>query len=184
MLAGRLLLRLALSAAVFRLDRDDVRSPDPANPGFFVKTGQQRTDGVELGVQGEITPAWLVFGGYSHLDGRITQTMSAAAPGARLQLVPEHLFSLWNRVALRPNWAFGVGLVYQSSSFATLDNQVEMPAFTRADGGVYDTFAGGRTRLALNVENVFDRKYWPTADGNNISPGAPRTLRLTLSSTF
>ena len=46
-------------------------------------------------------------------------------------------------------------------------------------------FAGGKTRLALNVENLFDRKYFPTADGNNnISPGAPRNARLTLSTAF
>jgi catecholate siderophore receptor len=177
--------RLVLSAAVFRLDRDDVRSPDPAHPGFFVKTGQQRTQGVELGAQGEITPAWLVYGGYSHLHGRITQTTSGAAAGAQLQLVPEHLFSLWNRVALGASWAFGLGIVHQSSSFAALDNRVELPGFTRADGAVYYAFAGGRTRLALNVENVFDRKYWPPADGNNnISPGAPRTVRVTLTSAF
>jgi catecholate siderophore receptor len=40
-------------------------------------------------------------------------------------------------------------------------------------------------RLAVNVENMFDREYFPTADGNNnISPGAPRNVRLTLSAMF
>ena len=30
------------------------------------------------------------------------------------------------------------------------------------------------------VENLFNREYFPTADGdNNITPGAPLTLRLT-----
>ena len=62
---------------------------------------------------------------------------------------------------------------------------VTLPTFTRADGAIYYTFAGGKTRLALNVENLFDRKYFPTADGNNnISPGAPRNARLTLSTAF
>jgi catecholate siderophore receptor len=176
---------LAISAAIFRLDRDDVRSPDPANPGFFVKTGQQRTEGFELGMQGEVTPRWLVYGGYSYLDGRITKTTSTATAGAKLQLVPEHQFSLWNRVSFAPSWGAGLGLIYQSSSFATLDNQVELPGFARADAALYYTFADGRTRLALNVENLFDRKYYPTADGNNnISPGAPRNVRVTVSSAF
>jgi catecholate siderophore receptor len=176
---------LAISAAIFRLDRDDVRSPDPANPGFFVKTGQQRTEGFELGMQGEVTPRWLVYGGYSYLDGRITKTTSTATAGAKLQLVPEHQFSLWNRVSFAPSWGAGLGLIYQSSSFATLDNQVELPGFARADAALYYTFADGRTRLALNIENLFDRKYYPTADGNNnISPGAPRNVRVTVSSAF
>jgi catecholate siderophore receptor len=177
--------RLALSAAIFRLDRDDVRSPDPLNPGFFVKTGQQRTEGVELGVQGEVTPRWLVCGGYSWLDGRITKTTSTAAAGATLQLVPEHQLSLWNRVAFGSRWGAGLGVVYQSSSFATLDNRVELPGFARVDAALYYTLAGGKTRLALNVENLLDRKYTPTADGNNnISPGAPRNVQVTVTSAF
>lgn len=180
-----LLPKLTLSAALFRLDRDDVRSPDPLNPGFFVKTGQQRTEGIELGLQGEITRNWQVYAGYAHLDGRITQTTSGAIAGAKLQLVPENTLSVWNRVDFGNGWGTGLGVVYQGRSFATLDNQVTLPAFTRADGALYSTLADGKTRLALNVENLFDKKYFPTADGNNnISPGAPRTLRLTLSSAF
>lgn len=62
---------------------------------------------------------------------------------------------------------------------------VELPAFTRADGALYYAFDGGKTRLALNVENLFDKKYFPTADGNNnISPGAPRNARLALVWSF
>ena len=53
--ASTSLRNLTLTAAIFRLDRDDVRAADPANPGFFVKTGQQRTNGVEIGLQGEVT---------------------------------------------------------------------------------------------------------------------------------
>ena len=35
-------------------------------------------------------------------------------------------------------------------------------------------------RVQLNVENIFNKGYWATADGNNnISPGQPRTFRLT-----
>ena len=180
-----LLPKLTLSAALFRLDRDDVRSPDPLNPGFFVKTGQQRTEGVEIGLQGEITRTWQIFAGYAHLNGRITETTSAAVAGARLQLVPENTLSVWNRFDVGNGWGAGLGVVYQDDSFAALDNVVTLPAFTRADGAIYYTFAGGKTRLALNVENLFDRTYFPTADGNNnISPGAPRSARLTLSTSF
>ncbi|HUN69871.1 MAG TPA: TonB-dependent siderophore receptor, partial [Burkholderiales bacterium] len=45
-----LLPRLTLSTAVFRTDRDNVRVADPANLGFFLKTGQLRSEGVEVGL--------------------------------------------------------------------------------------------------------------------------------------
>jgi catecholate siderophore receptor len=177
--------RLTLSSALFRLDRDQVRSPDPLNPGFFVKTGQQRTEGIEVGLQGEVTKRWQVYAGYAHLDGRITQATSTAAAGARLQLVPQNTLSAWNRVEIGNGWSAGLGVVRQGASFAALDNAVTLPAFTRADAALYYALEGGKTRLALNVENVFDRRYFPTADGNNnITPGAPRNARLTLTTSF
>ena len=183
---------LTLSAAIFRLDRDDVRVADPANPGFFVKTGQQRTDGVEIGLQGDIMPTWHVYGGYAHLDGRVTKpvnsgTNATATPipaGNKIGLVPENTFSLWNKFDIGEKWGAGLGLIYQSSSFTSFNNTVKLPGFERVDAALYYAI-DRKTRLALNVENLFDEKYYPTVDGdNNISPGAPRNVRLTLSTRF
>lgn len=181
--------KLALSAAIFRLDRNDVRVADPANPGFFVKTGQQRTEGFELGLQGEIARNWKVFAGYANLNGRIINPIASGSTsvpaGNKIGLVPEHALSVWNKFALGSGWDAGLGLVYQSDSYTSFTNTVKLPAFTRADAALYYTFADGKTRLALNVENLLNRKYYPTADGdNNISPGAPRNARLTLTTSF
>ncbi len=184
---------LTLSAALFRTDRDNVRVADPANPGFFVNTGQQRTDGVEIGLQGNVTRDWQVYGGYAHLDGRTTKPVSTGTTasvatiipaGAKLGLVPEDTLSLWNKVRLAGAWSAGLGMIHQSSSFATISNAVRLPAFTRIDGALYYD-VDKRTRLAFNVENLFDKRYFPTVDGdNNISPGAPRNYRVTLALGF
>ncbi|MFZ2266726.1 MAG: TonB-dependent siderophore receptor [Azonexus sp.] len=180
-----LLPKLTLSAAVFRLDRDDVRSADPLNPGFFVKTGQQRTEGFEIGLQGEVMRNWEIYAGYANLDGRIVKTTSSATAGSKIGLVPENMLSLWNRFKLGGGWASGLGVVHQSESYTSFTNTVKLPAFTRTDAALYYTFANGKTRLALNVENLFDKQYFPTANSdNNTSPGAPRNARLTLSTSF
>ena len=189
-----LLPKLTLSAAVFRLDKEDVRAADPANPGYFVKTGQQRTEGVELGLQGNLSRDWQVYAGFANLDRRITQpinsgttaTVSSTLPaGRKIGLVPENMFSMWNRFDMGNGWGSGLGLIYQSSSYTSFNNTVKLPGFVRADGALYYSFAGGKTRLALNIENLFDRTYFPTADGdNNISPGAPRNARVTLTTMF
>ena len=176
---------LMLSASLFRLDRDDVRVADPANPGFFVKTGQQRTEGLELGVQGDVMRNWQIFAGYAYLDGRITKATSSGPAGAKIGLVPEHALSIWNKVTLGGGWGVGLGVVYQGDAYTSFNNTVKLPAYTRADGAIYYTFADGKTRLALNVENLFDKKYYATANSdNNISPGAPRNARLTLATAF
>ncbi len=188
-----LLPKLTLSAALFRTDRTDVRVADPVNIGFFVKSGQQRTQGIELGLQGEVTNYWQVYAAYSNMDGRVlkpitsgtTATVASITPaGNRIGLVPEQTLSLWNKFNLGSGWGTGLGVIHQSSSFTSFNNTVQLPAFTRVDGAVYYAF-DARTALAFNAENLFDKKYFPTVDGdNNISPGAPRTLRLTLSKAF
>lgn len=179
-----LLPNLGLSAAVFRLERDNVRNPDGA--GGFIQSGQQRTQGVELGLQGNITRIWQVYAGYAHLDSSITKaTVAAGTLGRRPQLVPTNTLSVWNRFNADNGWGAGLGIVHQGASFTNVDNVVELPAFTRADGALYYTFNDGKARVALNVENLADKKYFPTADGNNnISPGAPRNARLTLALAF
>jgi catecholate siderophore receptor len=191
-----LMPKLTLSAALFRTDRDDVRVADPANPGFFLKTGKQRTEGVEIGMQGAITRFWQIYGGFAFLDGRIASPVTTAGTtpgvagavipaGARLQLVPQRTLSVWNRFSFGDAWGAGLGVIHQSEAFASVSNAVQLPKFWRADGALYYTFRGGKTRLAFNVENLFDKKYFPTVDGdNNISPGAPRSARLTLTTKF
>ena len=184
---------LQLSAALFRTDRDDVRVADPANPGLFVKTGRTRTEGVEIGLQGDVRPGWQVYGGYAHLDGRVEtpiSTGSAATPGSvlpagrKLALVPEDTLSLWNRVRLRDKWSAGVGVIHQSTAYATVSNAVRLPAFTRVDGALYYDVSKTAS-LAFNLENVLDKEYFPTADNdNNLSPGSPRNLRVTLRVGF
>jgi catecholate siderophore receptor len=180
--------KLTLSAAAFRLDRDNVKAADPANPGFFVRTGQQRTDGVELGLQGDVTRSWQVFGGYAWLDARTTKPTGSSPvvpAGRKVGLVPQNAASLWNKFALGGGWSAGLGVIRQGSSYASINNTVKLPGFTRADGAVYYAFADGKTQLALNVENLFNKVYYPTANSdNNISPGAPRNAQLTLTTSF
>ncbi len=185
--------RLALTAALFRTDRTDVRVADPVNAGFFVKSGRQSVEGLEVGLMGQVTRNWEVFAAYTNQDGRVKSPISSGTTasvatitpaGNKIGLVPDQLLSVWNKVGLGAGWAAGLGVTYQGSSYTSFNNTVKLPAFTRVDGAVYYSFDRS-TRLALNVENIADRKYFPTVDGdNNISPGAPRTWRLTLAKSF
>ena len=77
--------------------------------------------------------------------------------------------------------SLGAGVVHQGQRYAAIDNSVRLPAFTRLDGGLFVTLPLSLTMQA-NVENVLGARYAATSNGNNnIMPGAPRTLRLSLS---
>jgi catecholate siderophore receptor len=161
-----------------------VTSTDPNDPGRIVQTGSQRTNGYESGVNGQITSAWRVAGGYAYQDAFVTSATAAARAGAQVGQVPHHTVSLWNNYQLHPRLAAAVGVVHGSDMFASIDNTVTLPAYTRADAAAYFSLKKG-LRLQANVENLFDNRYFVNADGNtNISPGAPRTLRVALLAAF
>lgn len=172
---------LNLTAAVYQLDRTNTRATDPADPTRVVPTGSTRTRGVEIGATGRITHKWQIIGGYAYQDARITNTTTAARAGAAVALVPENMFSVWNKYDFTPRWSAAIGAIQQSSQFAAVDDTVRLPGFVRFDGAVYCNIAA-QYRLQLNVENISNRKYIQTADGNNnIQPGATRTIRATLT---
>ena len=54
---------LSVTAAVYRLERTNTSAPDPNNPGVTIQTGEQRTEGVELGVSGNVRSIWQIAGG-------------------------------------------------------------------------------------------------------------------------
>jgi catecholate siderophore receptor len=123
-------------------------------------------------------------GGYAWQDAFVTSATTAAAAGAVVAQVPHHTFSLWNRYQVLPKLGAAVGLTYRSDMFAAIDNTVTLPGYVRADAAAFFTLTS-RLQLQANVDNVLDRRYYVNADSNtNISPGAPRTVRLALTTRF
>ena len=175
---------LSLTTAVYRLDRTNTRATDPADPTRIVQTGSQRTNGYELGINGTLTHAWKIAGGYARQNALVTSATTAARAGAQVGQVPHHTFSLWNNYQLLAKLGAGLGVVRRSDMFASVDDTVTLPGYTRADAALFMSLTD-RTRLQLNVENVFNQRYFANADSNtNISPGSPRAVRVALSADF
>ncbi len=174
---------LVVNGAAYHLDRTNTSTADPTQADRLVQTGRQRTTGLETEVVGNLGTRWQLAGGYSTQRARIVSRTSAAQPGARVPLVPAHTVSLWNRVRATERLGLALGVVHQADMFAAIDNTVTLPAFTRVDGALFLDLRRN-LRLQANVENVFDARYYPTSHGNNnIMPGAPRTLRVSLTAT-
>ena len=175
---------LILTSALYRLDRTNTRSTDPNDPTRIVQTGSQRTNGFELGITGRLTSKWLVSGGYSYQDAFVTSATVAAREGAQVAQVPHNTLSFWNNYQLLPKLGAALGILYRTDMFATIDNTVTLPGYTRVDFAAFYNVTKD-LRLQANLENAFNKSYWTNADSNmNISPGFPRTLRIALTAAF
>ena len=175
---------LLATAAIYRLDRSNTRAVDPADPTRIVLTGEQRSKGLELGLERSISHRWQVSAGYSWQKAEITRSTSAAPAGRTVPLVPRHSLSLWTRYDFTPSIGAGLGLLARSKSYASISNAVTLPGYTRLDGALYYKLGRG-IEAQVNVENILGAHYFPTAhNDNNIAPGAPRTIKGTVGYRF
>lgn len=167
------------------LDRTNVPIVNPDGSGTFFPDARQKIQGFETGLNGYITDAWRASLGYAYTDARIAVgTTSTIVAGNRIQFVPYNQVSLWNKYQIDPIWGAALGIIYFSDSYASLDDSVRLPGFVRFDTALYvkinETWRG-----QLNIENIFNKGYWASADGNNnISPGQPRTFRVSATAKF
>lgn len=175
---------LSFSSALYRLDRTNTRATDPNDPTRIVQTGSQRTNGFEVGLTGRVTDAWRVAGGYAYQDASVTSATTAAREGAQVAQVPHHTLSLWNHYQLASRLGAAVGVLFRTDMFATIDNTVTVPGYTRVDLAAFYALTRD-VRLQVNLENAFDKAYWINADSNtNLSPGSGRALRVGVNARF
>lgn len=185
---------LALTAAVYKLKRENVLVADPANPAAnSILVDGQETKGIELGVSGDITDKWSVFGGITLQKGEITETQANAtaanviAKGAELAQTPNRTLSLWNKYEINDMWAVALGVVSTSDRYAQLPTASQstiLPGYTRYDAAVFGKLSE-KLRLQLNLENITNKEYALFAHtNNNITPGSPITGRATLIYNF
>ncbi len=178
--------KLLFTTAVYELRRTNQPITDPVRGSPFVlPDGASKTRGFEASLNGYVTEQWQSVLGYAYTDARITRDLSTTVfAGNRVQLVPYNQFSWWNKYQIDSRWAAAVGVIHLTDSFASSDDTVRLPGFTRVDAAVYlkinETWSG-----QFNVENIFDKGYWASADGNNnLSPGATRTFRVLARAKF
>ena len=176
--------RVALTAAIYQLYRTNTRATSPNDPSLIVQTGRQRSRGYELSVAGQPTNEWNISGGFARQQAIITSTTAAAPAGTTVPVVPSTTLSLWNKYQLSTGFSVALGAIHQSDMYAAVTNTVRLPAFTRFDGAVYYSLNDALS-AQVNVENVLNENYYPLANGNNnITPGAPRSIRATLMTHF
>ena len=174
---------LALTAAAYRLDRENSRFNDPVT-GLPQLSGKTRTRGIELSATGRILPQWQVSLGYALQDGKVRSDTTAAKAGQSLALLPESQIAVWTRYDVSPELGLGMGVTHQSSAYTTVSNTVTLPAWTRVDTAVYYTLSKA-VSVQINVNNLLNEQYFPAAHtDNNISTAQPRSARLAVRMAF
>ncbi|MDF3934922.1 TonB-dependent receptor [Pseudomonas citronellolis] len=175
---------LSLNAAVFRTDKTNARVADPDNSSLQVLDGEQRVQGVELGFNGQLTPKWKVFGGYTYLDSEIRKSSTKTDEGNRMPQVAPNNFTLWSTYELVKDLTIGGGTTYVDKQFGNTANSTYIPSYWR-----YDAMAkyklSKNVDLQLNVQNLTDKRYFDQVYSTHMAHVAPgRTALLGVNLHF
>jgi len=175
--------RLAFTAALYQLERTNSRAPS-GQAGVIVLTGETRARGLELSLMGEISDRWSAVLAYTLQEAEITAGTVSAPAGREIALTPTQLFSAWSRYDVNDRFGFGLGVTRQGESFAAISNATVLPAFTRLDAALYLALTD-RLEAQINIENLTDADYFPTAHtDNNLTVAPPVNARFSLRARF
>jgi iron complex outermembrane receptor protein len=178
--------KLSTTLAWYHITRSNVLTADPVDPNFSIQTGEQRSQGVEFNVVGEILPGWKIAGGYAYTDAEITEDNTLDV-GNRINNVPKHAASLWTSYEIQEGslkgLGLGLGLFHVGDRAGDLANSFEVPSYTRTDLSLF--YNRENFRAAINIENLFDIDYFEAAESDlRVYYGAPFTIKGSLSFSF
>lgn len=165
--------KLNLTAAIFRTEKTNTRSTDA--DGSTRNIGETRVDGIELGINGNITEKWAISAGYTYLDSELidggfenigTTAEPVYVPSTnnrnQVQNVAENSATLWMTYQVMPQLTLGAGAVAMDKVYGNAANTKFFPGYVR-----YDAMAryqvNSNVDLQLNINNLSDTRYFSKA---------------------
>lgn len=184
--------RFLATLAYYHLTKDNLLTPDfsTADPNDSIAIGQQRSQGIEMDMTGQITDALSLIGSYAYTDARVTKDASVSDGGflgKRLSNVPENAGSLWVKYDFNGHktlngFSVGLGTVAAGQREGNIDNTFQLPGYVRVDAFAAYRWNIKRTKVTtqFNIRNLLDKQYYASTDPDNyvapalgVAPGAP-----------
>lgn len=183
--------RLLLTAALFRVDKTDARTPGINAGDPPTLDGNQQVQGIEFSATGHLRRNWQVFMGYTFLDSEIltsrtAPTMVNGVPisevGKELINTPRNSFNLWTTYTYK-KLVVGGGPKFVGKRFGNNINTRFVDSYW-----LIDAFASYRItdnfNLRLNMNNLTDKYYFDRIGGGHVVPGAARVISVSTAFNF
>ncbi|MHC3924138.1 TonB-dependent siderophore receptor [Alcaligenes nematophilus] len=186
--------RVNASVALFRIDQknraqQDMVSQCSVGNLCYLSSGKVRSQGVDAEISGELAPGWQLFAGYTFNTLKFLDDTEVQPTAFGRTFTPKHMFRLWSDYQLPgaySAWNLGGGVNFQTGSHT----ETRGVRVAQASYAVWNARVGYQFNknwsAALNVNNLFDKKYYQTigAPGWGSFYGDPRNATLTLRGRF
>lgn len=177
------------NVAVFDL-RQDYQHAKPLLDGFrFVNEGQQHSQGLELALLAQVTPALKLTANTTWLQSKVK---GVTGFGQQMQNVPKFaaVVQANYQVEQIDGLSLAADLRYSASKFANKAATVKVPEYTVLDLSAAYAFKWQRypVMLRMQVDNVLNEKYWRDVGDymgdDYLFLGQPRTLKVATTWQF
>nr|WP_277607215.1 TonB-dependent siderophore receptor [Acinetobacter higginsii] len=180
---------LLFTAALFNLKQDNQYTDTASN---YVTEGKQHNLGLEFGAQGRLSQNLDITSTLALTRSRLKDIQSAEYQGHQTQNIPAVRFASYLSYQLPQVEGLRLlaGMQYSSSKYAEKTGTVKVSGYTVFNAGTAYNFRayGYDNNLRLNVDNLFNKKYWRDAGSffgdDYLFLGAPRTAQLSWSVNF
>ena len=158
--------RMSLTSALFRTYRQNVSTPDPDAPtgsSAKIATGEQRHQGVEFDLTGEVTPGLSLNANFSWADIEITKSNTAGEEGNAPFRTPLNyygrVFATYQfQSGLLEGFGFGGGVYFHSGYNLDALGGAESAAYQRFD--LVGFYRGSENvEFQVNVRNLTNNTY-------------------------
>ncbi len=174
---------LSLRTAVFRSEKTNERNTDLSRPTVALLTGKRHTDGVEVEAAGRITDNWQIFASTALMRSNVDEASysQATALNKRPVNTPNYTYSVWSTYTFKfhGQWKIGAGIEGVGLRYATANNLVSIPAYTRVDGMLEYTVKNYSVKL--NLFNLLNERYYEGIYTGHVVPGTTRAAQVTVS---
>lgn len=170
---------LAVRLALFHTEKYNERSTDLETPaGGYLLSGKRHTDGWEIEITGHATPKLETTFNFAHMwsniDAAGSSPAAAATVGKPAGNTPTNSGSLWTVYNYTPNWYAGFGMDGQSKRNPSHNSSNWAPGFVKYDAML--KFEQPKYSLQFNINNIFNKMYWPTVYNGHAVAGPMRTF--------
>jgi outer membrane receptor for ferric coprogen and ferric-rhodotorulic acid len=183
--------RLNAAAAIFRLEEtnraardDDFGQTNGVCPGWcYIAQGKVISEGVDLSLNGAITPNWNVGAGYTYLK---SEYATGAQKGDRYEpRNPHHAFRLASTYRIPgSNWTVGGNLRAQSAIYrGSRPSRIEQSGFSLL-GLTAKYQINDQAEINITADNVFDKRYRYPSAVSMTQYGEPRRIFANLKLLF
>jgi iron complex outermembrane receptor protein len=176
--------------AGYFIERKNLTTPDPLNPGSVIPVGQQSSNGIEANIGMQLLPTLNLQGNAAWINPKFDKFEETIAgrpismAGRRPVNMARWIANGWITWDFMPDWQWMFAARFVGDRFADTRNAMRVPAYT-----TFDTIVSWQihknARLAASLKNIADANYIEWTTGRPLLfIGQPRTFEMSLKMSF